>query len=63
MFNAKNVVQDRLEQRALELRDAADSLPHGDTREALLNRAIKMDAAALVIARWISPPRVKDAPR
>jgi hypothetical protein len=63
MFTSRNVVQDRLEQRAIELREAADTLARGDAREALLHRALKMDAAALVTGRWISPPGVKGALR
>jgi hypothetical protein len=63
VFNSGNIVQDRLERRATELREAACNLPSGDAREALLDRALKMDAAALVIGRWISSPGVKGAPR
>jgi hypothetical protein len=55
MFNSRNIVQDRLEQRATELREVADTLPRGDARETVLHRALKMEAAALVIERWISP--------
>jgi hypothetical protein len=63
MFNSKNIVQDRLEQRAIELRKTADALPRGDAREALLDRALKMDTAALVIGRWTSPRGLKRAPK
>jgi hypothetical protein len=63
MFESKNIVQDRLEQRAIELREAADALPHGDAREALLHRALKMDAASLILDRWVSPPELRGAPK
>jgi hypothetical protein len=59
MFDSKEIVQDRLEQRAIELRKMADTFPRGDAREALLHKALKMDAAALVIERWISPPGLR----
>jgi hypothetical protein len=55
----KNVIQDRLELRASQLHEAAEALPHGDAREALVNRAIKMEAASLVIERWASSPGLR----
>jgi hypothetical protein len=51
----KNVVQDCLETRASQLHEAAETLPHGDEREALTQRAQRMEHAALVIGRWTSP--------
>jgi hypothetical protein len=62
MFDSKDVVQDRLEQRAVELRKTADNFPSGDAREALLHKALKMDAAARVIESWISPPGLRPRP-
>ena len=57
--HAKNVVQDRLELRASQLHEAAEILPHGDERESLVQRARKMENAALVIDRWASPHGLK----
>ena len=62
MFNYGNIVRDRLEQRAAELREAAYSLPSGNAREALLHRAVTMEAASLVIERWISPQGLRTRP-
>ena len=52
-------VQDRLEQRAAQLSDAAETLPQGDEREGLLRRATKMEAASLIIDRWMSSPDLR----
>ncbi len=53
---------DRLELRATELHEAAETLPHGGEREALLHRARRMEAASNVIDRWLSSPELR-APR
>ena len=50
------VLQAHLEQRAAELSQTAETLPQGDERNRLLRRAIKMEAASLVIDRWVSSP-------
>jgi hypothetical protein len=50
----RHIVQNRIELRALQLHDAAESLPYGDEREVLLNRARRMEKASDVIDRWIS---------
>jgi hypothetical protein len=49
-------LQDHLEQRAARLSDAAETLPQGDERDSLLHRATKMEAASLIIDRWMSSP-------
>jgi hypothetical protein len=46
------LVVDRLEQRATELHEAAQTLPPGDEREGILHRARRMEAASNVISRW-----------
>jgi len=55
-YDPKNVVQDRLELRASQLHKAAEILPHGDEREALVQRARKMEGAAHLIDRWLPRP-------
>jgi hypothetical protein len=55
----KHIVQDRLELRATELHQAAETLPHGDERESLLQRALRMEAASLLIDRWMSSPGLR----
>jgi hypothetical protein len=55
-------VQAHLEYRAAQLNEAAETLPHGDERDALLYRAVRMEAASLVIDRWMSSPGLR-APR
>jgi hypothetical protein len=55
-------VQRTLELRAAQLSDAAGILPVGDERDGLLHRATKMEAASLIIDRWLSP-RGARAPR
>jgi hypothetical protein len=56
---AKHIVLNRLELRASQLQDAADALPHGDERDALLNRVRRMEKASDVIDRWISSPELR----
>jgi hypothetical protein len=58
-YYPKHVVQNRLELRALQLQDAAETLPQGDERESLLNRARRMEKASDVIDRWISSPALR----
>jgi hypothetical protein len=55
-------VQAHLEHRAAQLNEAAETLPHGDERDALLHRAVRMEAASLVLDRWMSSPGLR-APR
>ena len=52
-------VRDRLTLRASQLHDAAEILPHGDEREALLSRARRMENASLVIDRWAASPSLR----
>ncbi len=47
---------DALAARILELHVSAGALAHGIERDALLRRALKMEAAAQVIAGWSDPP-------
>jgi hypothetical protein len=51
-----------LELRAVQLTKAAETLPQGDERDGLLRRAIKMEAASLIIDRWMMSPGLR-APR
>jgi hypothetical protein len=53
-------VQHDLEQRAARLNEAAETLPQGDERDGLLHRATKMEAASLIIDRWMSSPGLRD---
>jgi hypothetical protein len=55
-------IQMHLEQRAAHLNKAAQTLPPGGERDALLHRAVKMEAASLVLDRWMSSPGLR-APR
>jgi hypothetical protein len=52
-------VQDHLEQIAMRLNASAEILPPGDLRDALLHRAVKMEAASLVLDRWMSSPGLR----
>jgi hypothetical protein len=52
-------VQDHLELRATELREAAQTLPDGGERDALLHKAVKVEAASLIIERWLSSPGLR----
>ncbi len=49
-------VQDHLALKATQLHEAAETLPHGDARKAMVHRAIKMEAASLIVERWASSP-------
>jgi hypothetical protein len=52
-------VQAHLEHRAAQLNEAAEILPRGDERDALLHRAVRMEAASLVLDRWMSSPGLR----
>jgi hypothetical protein len=52
-------VQDLLEYRAIELHDAAETLPDGNERDSMLRRARRMEDASLVIERWASSPGLR----
>ncbi|MDB5553568.1 MAG: hypothetical protein JWL86_3552 [Rhizobium sp.] len=58
----RQMVQDRLELRAAKLNENAETLPHGDEREALQHRARRMEAALHVIDEWTRSPSLR-APR
>jgi hypothetical protein len=58
-YYSKQMVQNSLELRAMQLNEAAETLPHGDDREAVLNRARRMEAALNVIDRWLSSPGLR----
>jgi len=56
----KHIVQERLELRAAELHEAAETLPRGgDEREGLIHRARKLESASLVIDRWMASPGLR----
>jgi hypothetical protein len=56
------MAQERVDLRVVELNEAAESLPQGNEREALLNKARRMEAASNVIDKWLSSPGLR-APR
>lgn len=58
----QQTVQEYLELRASELHEVAGTLPHGDEREGLLEKARRMVAASDVIDRWLASPGLR-APR
>ncbi|MDB5578732.1 MAG: hypothetical protein JWR80_3908 [Bradyrhizobium sp.] len=58
----QQTVQECLELRASELHEVAETLPYGDERESLLQRARRMVAASDVIDRWLASPGLR-APR
>lgn len=58
----QHTVQECLELRASELHEAAETLPWGDEKESLLQRARRMAAASDVINRWLASPGLR-APR
>lgn len=45
-------VQDQLELRAMQLRDAAEMLPDGCERQSLLLRARRIEEASILIENW-----------
>jgi hypothetical protein len=53
------IVQDSLRLRAAQLHEAAETLPHGGDREALLHRAGRMETASSVIDKWMASPGIK----
>jgi hypothetical protein len=55
-------LQGQLALRAAKLNAEAETLPQGDERDVLTHKAIKMEAASLVIERWMSSPGLR-APR
>jgi len=57
----QQTVQQCLELRAAELHEAAETLPCGDEREGLLQRARRMVAASDVIDRWLASPGLEGA--
>jgi hypothetical protein len=58
-YYSKQMAQDLLELRARQLNEAAETLPHGDERESLLHRARRIEAASLIIDRWLSSPGLR----
>jgi len=55
----QQTVQGCLELKAAELHEAAGTLPCGDERDGLLQRARRMVAASDVIDRWPASPGLK----
>jgi hypothetical protein len=53
-------VQSCLDLRATQLNKAAEGLPHGDEREALLHKANRAEVASFIIDRWLSSPGVRE---
>ena len=58
----ENLFQYRVELEANKLKQAADSLPQGGEREALLDRAHRMNMASNIVEQWASSPGLR-APR
>ena len=52
-------LQEILEQRSADLERTAETLPQGDAREDLLHRASNMEAASLIIDRWLASPGLR----
>jgi hypothetical protein len=52
-------LQNHLALRAAQLNALAETLPKGDERDVLTHRAIKIEAASLVIDRWMSSPGLR----
>jgi hypothetical protein len=48
-----------LDIKASQLHEAAETLPPGDVREALIHRASKIEAASLIVERWASSPGLR----
>jgi hypothetical protein len=59
---SQQTVQECRELRASELHKVAETLPWGDEKEGLLQRARGMAAASDVIDRWLASPGL-GAPR
>ena len=62
MSDYSKPVLDHLGLKATQLHEAAETLPHGNAREALVHRATKLEAASLIIEKWASSPGLR-APR
>ena len=45
--------------RATQLHEAAEALPPGDARDAMVHRATKIEAASLIIERWAASPGLR----
>ena len=52
-------LQNHLALRAAQLNALAETLPKGDERDVLTHRAIKIEAASLVIDSWMSSPGLR----
>jgi hypothetical protein len=52
--HTSQIVQNRLQIRAMQLHETAETLPHGHEREGILDRARRMKNASLVIDRWMA---------
>jgi len=52
-------LRNHLALRAAQLNALAETLPKGDERDVLTHRAIKIEAASLVIDSWMSSPGLR----
>jgi len=55
----ERIVGDRLQLRATELTKEAETPPQDSKKEALLQRARRMEDASRVIDRWASSPGLR----
>jgi len=55
----ERIVQDRLQLRAIQLIEVAETLPRGGKKDALLHRVRRMENASRVIDRWASSPGLR----
>jgi hypothetical protein len=55
----ERIVQDRLQLRAIQLIEVAETLPQGGRKDALLHRVRRMENASRVIDRWASSPGLR----
>jgi hypothetical protein len=53
------IVQEHLHLKAMQLYEAAGTLPSGDERAGLLQRARRIESASRVIDRWVSSPGLR----
>jgi hypothetical protein len=58
----KQLFQDRLELKAMQLKEEAATLPSGRRCEALLRKAHQMNTASQIVDNWLSSPGLR-APR
>jgi hypothetical protein len=58
----RQLFQDRLELKARQLNEEAETLPHGRRREALLHKAHQINTASQIVDKWLSSPGLR-APR